>query len=77
MAGITLEQATTMLAAYVAAETALLASQSYSIQTETGTRTLTRANLAEVVAARKEWEQKVANLSRSASGRSRTRYFVR
>lgn len=44
-----------MLAAYLAAELAVLKGQTYRI----GDLTLTRSNLNEIVAARKEWERKV------------------
>lgn len=47
--------ATEMLALYIAAETAILRAQSYIING----RTMTRANLREVTAGRKEWEAKV------------------
>jgi phosphosulfolactate phosphohydrolase-like enzyme len=76
MAGITLDQAQAMLTTYLAAEQAVLAGQSYTIQTTNGTRTLTRANLADIVSAREAWEAKVNNLTRKASGGSRTRYLV-
>ena len=47
--------AATMLAAYVAAETAVLAGQSYAM----GGRTLSLANLAEIRAGRAEWEARL------------------
>lgn len=76
-AGYSLEQAQAMLTSYLAAEQAILAGQSYSIAVDgNNSRALTRANLAEVVASRKDWEMKVASLSRQATGRGRTRYFV-
>ena len=56
--------ATDMLAAYIAAETAVLTGQSYTILG----RTLTRANLSEIRAGRKEWERRVANETAAAQG---------
>ena len=72
MAGITLAQAQTLLDAYVAAETAVLLNQSYEI----AGRKLTRANLTEIRAGRKEWQQQVDLLTGSASGRSRVRTVI-
>lgn len=48
--------ATDMLASYLAAESAILRGQSYRM----GDRQLTRADLAQVIAGRKEWERKAA-----------------
>lgn len=48
--------ATDMLAHYLAAETAILSGQSY----RWGERQLTRADLAQVIDGRKEWERKCA-----------------
>lgn len=76
MAGITVDQAQAQLDAWLAASTAIAASQSYTITVEGNTRTLTRANASEIVKMIAFWEAKVASLTRSASGRSRTRYFV-
>lgn len=48
--------ATDMLAKYLAAEAAILGGQSY----KWGDRQLTRADLAQVQAGRREWERKAA-----------------
>lgn len=56
--------ATDMLALYLAAEEKILGGQSTSING----RALTRANLAEVVIERREWERRVAAESRQATG---------
>lgn len=54
-----LETATTMYSAYLAAELALVGgAQSYSI----GTRSVTKANLSEIVRERKNWENKKKGL---------------
>jgi hypothetical protein len=68
MAGITLEQAQAQLDKYLAAEAAVLLNQSYEI----AGRRLTRANLKEIHDGIKFWDERVKNLSRSASGRGRT-----
>lgn len=57
--------ATEMLAAYIAAEKAVLLGQSFRL----GERMLTRTNLAEIVAGRKEWERKAAAEAAAAAGR--------
>jgi hypothetical protein len=72
MAGITLAQAEAQLAAYLAAETAVLAGQSYTISG----RTLTRADLASIQAGITLWDQRAKNLGASALGRSRARTIV-
>lgn len=54
-----------MLQAYLAAESAVLSGQSYRF----GERQLTRADLAEIRAGRREWEAKVRS---EANGGSRT-----
>ena len=64
MAGITLAQAQTQLDAYLAAETAVLGGQNYTI----GGRSLQRANLAEIQAGIELWNNRVQNLSRRNSG---------
>ena len=61
---ITLTEAQTMLAAYIAAEQKVLQGQSYSI----GDRALTRADLREIREGIKYWDKKVDDL---ASGRTR------
>lgn len=55
--------ATDMLAAYIAAETAILSGQSY----KWGERQLTRADLAQVIAGRQEWERKCASEARGGN----------
>lgn len=64
MPGITLEQAQTQLDLWVAADSAVATGQSYSI----GTRTLTRANAAEITDKIKFWDSKVQALSRGNGG---------
>jgi hypothetical protein len=54
-----------MLASYIAAEAAVLKGLSYRI----GDLALTRANLNEIIAGRKEWERKVAAENEVALGR--------
>lgn len=67
MAGIiTLEYAQAQLAAYLAAERAVLAKQEYSIQG----RTLKLADLPSIQHGIATWEGKVAELTAQASGRS-------
>ena len=66
MAGISLAQAQAQLNTYLAAETAVLGSQSYEI----AGRKLTRANLAEIQKGVELWNQRVQQLSRRAGGRS-------
>lgn len=68
MAGITLAQAETQLAAYLDAETKVLSGQSYQFQG----RTLTRANLSEIRAGVASWDKRVKELSAKASGRGRS-----
>lgn len=69
MAGITLTQAETQLAAYVAAETKVLQGQAYEISG----RRLTRANLAEIRDGMDYWDRKVKELTGSSCGRGRAR----
>jgi hypothetical protein len=67
MAGITLTTAQAQLDAYLAAETAILSGQEYSI----GTRRLKRADLAMVQAGITLWNQRVQDLTaRQRRGRS-------
>lgn len=72
MAGLTLAQAQTQLAAYLAAETAVLSGQRYEI----AGRSLTRANLGEIQTGINTWNQRVATLTRQSSGRSRARTVI-
>jgi hypothetical protein len=50
-----MSEATDMLAAYIAAEKAVLKGLSYRI----GDLQLTRANLVEIIAGRQEWQRRV------------------
>jgi hypothetical protein len=59
-----MSNATDMLAAYKAAELAVLKGLSYQI----GDLRLTRANLPEIIAGRQEWERKVNAENAAASG---------
>lgn len=68
MAGITLAQAETQLAAYLEAETKVLSGQSYQFKD----RTLTRANLGEIRAGINAWDKRVKELSAKAVGRGRS-----
>lgn len=60
MAGITLAQAETQLAAYLAAETAVLSGQSVSI----AGRAHTLADLAKIQEGIRTWDARVKSLSR-------------
>lgn len=62
-----MSEATDMLAAYAAAEKAVLKNQSYSLA---GT-TLTRANLSEIRKGRSYWQQRVNAENASSQGGSR------
>lgn len=64
MAGITLAQAETQLAAWLAADTAVALGQSYSV----GARSLTRANAREIRENIDYWEGKVKKLSSNPTG---------
>jgi len=64
MAGITLQQAQAQLDAWLAASAAVAQGQSYSITTESGSRSLTRANAQEIMAQIKFWDTQVKRLSR-------------
>jgi len=70
MSGITLAQAETQLAAYLAAEEKVLLGQ--SAQLANGNQ-LTLADLASIQAGIKLWNGRVAELSNRASGRGRCR----
>jgi hypothetical protein len=71
MAGITLKQAQIHLDAWLKAELEITTSQSYKI----GTRSLTRADLAQVREQIKYWQEKVTALENAAKGRGRNRVF--
>lgn len=60
MAGISSAQAEAQLAYYLAAETAVLSGQSYEING----RRVTRANLAEIQAGIKIWNERAKSLAR-------------
>lgn len=62
-----LERARMHLEAWYKAELAISTGQSYSI----GTRSLTRANLTEVVKQIEYWKKEVAKLERNPSGKMR------
>jgi hypothetical protein len=70
--GDTLERLKSRLQLYYEAETAVLSGQSYRI----GTRTLQRADLAQIRQAIKELEAQIEMLERSA-GRSARRVVLR
>lgn len=59
--------ATEMRDLYLAAEAAVLKGQSFRL----GERQVTRADLAQIIAGRKEWERRVAGETAVARGRSR------
>lgn len=67
MAGITLEQAQTQLAKYLAAEEAVLTGQSYEING----RMLERADLKAIQQGIDIWNARVEQMSAKASGRRR------
>lgn len=68
MAGITLAQAQEQLDRYIAAETAVLNNQSYTI----GDRQLTRASLPYIQKGIETWNNRVQMLSLAQRGRSRS-----
>lgn len=72
MAGITLAQAETQLAAYLSAETAVLSGQAVELDG----RRLTRANLADIRSGLNFWDEKVKSLTQSTAGTSRARAFA-
>ena len=74
MAGITLTDAETNLATWIAASAAIANSQSYTITSQESTRTLTRADLGKVMEMIEFWQGWVNKLS--PSGRRRTNYVV-
>lgn len=71
MAGVTLSQAETQLELWLEASTRVAAKQSYSI----AGRSLTFADLADINAQIKYWNDQVIKLSRTASRRG-LRYVV-
>lgn len=68
MAGITLVQAQSQLAAYIAAETAVLSGQEYEI----AGRRMRRADLKAVRDGITYWQQKVDELEAKSVGRRRS-----
>lgn len=77
MAGITLEQAQAQLDSWLAASTAVAASQSYEIDTGNGRRKLTRADAEQVQKMIVYWQNQVNLLTPAAGGgRRRTRYVI-
>lgn len=71
MAGITLETAQKHLDMWLEAEAALSTSQSYTI----GTRSLTRASLAEVRKTIEYWQNKVAAITATQAHKGRSRVY--
>lgn len=67
MAGLTQAQAETQLTAYLAAETAVLSGQEYSI----GSRRLKRADLAEIREGINYWNGMVQKLANGTGARVR------
>lgn len=65
MVGITLAQAEARLTDYLAAEEAVLAGQSYTIQN----KSVTRADLQWIQEGIKIWDQRVKNLSTTSGGK--------
>jgi hypothetical protein len=72
LSAITVEQAQAQLNAYLAAETAALAGQSYEI----AGRRLTRANLKDIREGIEYWSRRVGELTTRSAGRSRARTIV-
>lgn len=69
MAGISLSQAESQLASWIAASTAVAQGQSYTI----GTRSLSRANAKEIRDMISFWEAKVLRLADGSGGGIRLR----
>lgn len=72
MSGITLAQAQAQLAAYLAAETAVLGGQAYEING----RRLTRADLQAIQTGIDSWNRRCIQLGGKAEGRTRGRTIV-
>lgn len=64
MSGIPLAQAQAQLKAWLEASLAVSTSQSYSIQTDSSSRTLTRAHAVEIQKQVAFWDAQVKRLSR-------------
>lgn len=69
MAGITQAQAEAKLAEYLAAESAVLSGQAVTL----GDRSLRLADLAEIRAGVRYWDERVKTLSAATAGRGRSR----
>lgn len=72
MAGITLAQAEAKLTLWMDANDAVARNQSFSV----GGRTLTRANLSEILRQIEFWDAKVKSLTASGNRRNRVRYIT-
>ena len=66
MAGLTLEIANARLTAYLAAEEAVLLGQAVEIDTGSGRRKLTRADLSYIQKGIELWQGRVVSLERNA-----------
>ncbi|GAB5376481.1 MAG: hypothetical protein AcusKO_29430 [Acuticoccus sp.] len=73
MPGITLQTAEERLELWLAADAAVAGGQSYTITTATGSRSLTRADVAEIRKQVDYWNGWVRQLS---AGTTRTRFAV-
>ncbi|HSF94834.1 MAG TPA: DUF6148 family protein [Thermohalobaculum sp.] len=71
MAGITKAQAEAQLALWLAADSAVAANQSYTIQGEGSSRTLTRADAKEIRENLQFWDAKAKELDRKSASRVR------
>jgi hypothetical protein len=64
MPGLTITQAEQQLDAWLKANLAVSQGQSYTIATESGSRTLTRANSAEILKQIQFWDAQLKRLTR-------------
>jgi hypothetical protein len=64
MPGLTVTQAQQQLNAWLKANLAVSQGQSYTIATESGSRTLTRANAAEILKQIQFWDTQLKRLAR-------------
>lgn len=71
--GITLEQAQANLDAWLQCSAAVASNQSYTIQVDGSTRTLTRANAAEVAKMIDYWQGKVRAIAAAVASGGRRR----
>ena len=67
MAGLTTLQAEQQLACWLKANLAVSQGQSYTIATESGSRTLTRANAGEILKQIEFWDNQLKRLARGGS----------